>query len=86
MGIGTDGPDLDEMAQERHERGFSDAALEIANLVDRLPDGEYTIELEIRPRRDGGVSANVSKKDRIRRVGSNGQERTASGSGGSGGG
>lgn len=84
MGIGIDGPDLDEMAQERHERGFSDAALEIANLVDRLPDGEYTIELEIRPRRDGGVSANVSKKDRIRRVGSNGQERTASG--GSGGG
>lgn len=71
--MGTDG--LDPAAQERHDRGMSDAALEIANLVDRLPTGDYTIEISKRPDRDGGVTADVSKKERVRRVGTNGSEK-----------
>lgn len=59
--------------QERFERGLSDTAIEIANLVDRLPVGEYTIEIQKRASRDGGSTIDVSKKERIRRMDDNGQ-------------
>lgn len=65
--------------QQEQDLGVSEASLSLARIIDRLPLGNYLIDLDKRAEYDGGMQADVSKKDRVRRVGNgNGSEARTS--------
>lgn len=44
-------------------------ALSLARAIDRLPLGEFMVQLVKRHRRDGGWSVEISKSETVRRLG-----------------
>lgn len=64
--------DKETRAEQDHGPEISDGALSLARLVDRLPTGDYMIDVQKRADRDGGMTADISKKERVRRVGNHG--------------